>query len=421
MADQNQTGGPPPEHDNRPIESQSRQVSQYQPQQTGMGQSAGAMAVSTRNESAAAMLAAREAKAIEVRALMAERNPRNIDRFREGVLMACKRVGFADMAMYEKPVGGGKTATGLSVRFAEEAIRHWRNAEVSVSVIAEDDESRTLEAVATDFETNIVYRTQARVAKFVWRLSPKQGDEILGQKVNSRGVTTYKIRADEDALFTTERAAAAKARREVTLNLMPSDILEECESQIEKTLEAIGGDPVKFLVRLLEKFSKVGVVREQLERLTGKDLGVLNVAELRRLDRIRNAIAQGETDWETVMAESAAKKGAPAAEAKTEGAPADTKSGADKLRGAAKAAAPAKPGEDPAAGAPAKPADQAAPAETKAPAAKPAPAAKTTKTEPAKGPPLQMASQEGPAIASKDCVDCGAEKGQPHETECPLA
>lgn len=397
--------GPPAEHDNRPVDTQTRQVTKYEPKASGMGQSAGTSMLSQRNETAASMMAAREAKAIEVRALMAERHPRDVEHFRQGLLKACTRVGFADMAMYAKPVGG-KDVTGLSIRFAEEAIRHWKNADVSVSIIAEDDESRTLEAVASDYENNIHYRSQARVSKYVYRLSPKQGEEVFGQKVNSRGQLTYLVRADEDALFTAERAAAAKASREVTLKIMPSDILEECEAMIEKTLSAIGGDPEKFLVRLLDKFAKVGVIRAQIERLTGKDMGVLNIAELQRLDKIRNAIATGETDWDTVMAESGKKKGAPAAEgAKTEAGETkagDPKSGADKLRGAAapktetKAAAPA--------------------------AEAPAAPAKTEAKAPAKAKPdLKLESQEGPAIATKDCVDCGAEKGKPHASECPLA
>ncbi len=410
MADQNQTGEPPA--DNAPHPADRKAVQPYQPQTSGMGRSAGTSELSTRNESAAAILAAREAKSVEVRALMAERHPRNVDHFRDGVLNACKRVGFADMAMYAKPVGG-KDVTGLSIRFAEEAIRHWKNAEVSVSIIAEDDESRTLEAVASDYENNIHYRVQARVSKFVWRLSPKQGEDVYGKKMNSRNIMTYLVRADEDALFTAERAAAAKAMREVTLKLMPSDILEECEGMIEKTLEAVGGDPEKFLIRLLDKFAKVGVVRAQLEKLTGKDLAVLNVAELRRLDKIRNAIATGETDWDTVIAESEKKKGAPAAEAKTDGAPADSKSGADKLRAAAKGGA--KTDAQPAAETPAAPAAEEKKAEEKKTEAK-----ASTKA-PAK-PDLKLSSQgEGPAIATKDCVDCGAQKGQPHEEACPLA
>lgn len=407
MSDQVGTPEQPVDNVPHPADRKPVAVTAYKPQHTGMGQSAGTSSMSMRNESAASMLAAREAKTVEVRALMAERHPRNVDQFRDGVLAACKRVGFADMAMYAKPVAG-KEITGLSIRFAEEAIRHWKNAEVSVSIIAEDDESRTLEAVASDYENNIHYRSQARVSKFVWRLSPKQGEEVHGQKMNSRNVMTYLVRADEDALFTAERAAAAKASREVTIKLMPSDILEECEAQIEKTLEAVGGDPVEFLKRLLDKFAKVGIVRAQLEKLMGKDLGVANVAELRRLDKIRNAISQGETDWDTVMSESAVKKAAPAAEPKADGGTADSKSGADKLRGAAKKAdAPKADG---------------APAAAETPAAPAKPEAKTSAAKAPGKPDLKLSSQgDGPAIATKDCVDCGALKGQPHQSECPLA
>jgi hypothetical protein len=360
-------GAPHPGERSQPAKALER----YEPEHLAR---VAAAPVSQRNETASAMLAARTAKEIEVRALMAERHPRKMDLFRERMLNACKRPIFADQAMYEKPVGGGKTATGLSIRFAEEAMRHYGNAEVSVSILAEDDESRTIEAVGVDYEVNLVYRAQARVPKYVERLNTRPGDEILGQRTNSRGVMTYRIRANDDALFTISQNAAAKASREVSLKLIPSDIREECESEISKALAAIGGDPEKFLKQLLEKFLEVGVVAAQLEKLVGKSLGVLNTAELSRLKRIFNAIKQGETTWDDVMTEAEKKTDVQKDGGETTGS---TKSGAEKLKTAAK---------------------QGKPAETKA-----------------------DATTEAPAPAKTDCADCGVKAGQPHKSECPHA
>jgi hypothetical protein len=264
---------------------------------------AAGVAVSQTNETGAAMLGARARAEIEARAVMAMRNPRNVERFRDNMLAACDRPRFADAAMYEKPVGGNKTVAGLSIRFAEECARNYGNLDTSVVVISEDDERRVLEAVGVDLETNVVHRTQAVVPKYVERLNPRQGDEVIGHRTNSRGVTTYKIRATDDAMFTEHQKAAAKAKREVILMHIPSDIREECEERIERTLNAVGDDPEKFRKSVVAAFDRVGVVEAQIEKFLGKPLSGANIAELKRLKRIHAAISQGETTWAAVTAE----------------------------------------------------------------------------------------------------------------------
>ena len=258
--------------------------------------------VSQANETGAAIFGARERAAIEARTIVALRNPRNIELVRKQLLEACARFRFADAAMYEKPVGEGKAASGLSIRFAEEFMRTYGNFDVAVNVVSENDESRTLEAVAVDLEKNVSYRAPAVVSKYVWRLSPRKGDEVILSKENSRGKITYKIRADDDALFTASQAASAKASREATLKHCPADLREECEERITETLAAIGGkDPEKFRDEILKAFFKVGIEKPQLDEYLGKSVSLLNVAEMLQLRRLCQALKQGETDWAEVM------------------------------------------------------------------------------------------------------------------------
>lgn len=289
-------------------------------------------APSKTNESASAMLAARARAEIEARTLVAINRPRNIEQFREAMLAACDRVRFADSAMYEKPVGSGKSATGLSIRFAEEAARQFKNLDTSVSVVSEDDEQRVLEAVGVDLEANVAHRVQAVVPKYVERLSPRKGDEVIGSRQNSRGQFTFKIRANDDALFTEHQKAAAKAKREVILMHIPSDIKEECEERIERTLAIVGDDPAAFLAKVVRAFDKEAITEAQIADYLGKPLSSLNVAEIKKLGRVLNGITQGETTWAQVVAEKAGAAAAEASAAPASEAPAAGGAGASSLR-----------------------------------------------------------------------------------------
>lgn len=274
-------------------ESPSREIVQFSPTTPVAGE---------RNESAAAVLGAREAASIQARTIVAMNRPRNVENVRARLLATCKRFRFADAAVYEKPVGGGKNATGLSIRFAEEAAREWKNLDVAIGIIAEDDEGRTIEGTAVDLENNLVHRAQARVPKYVERLQPRKGDEIIGERLNSRNVKTYKIRASDDALFTEHQKHAAKLRREIILAHIPADIKEECEETMAATMSEIGGkDPDAFRNQMLNAFASIEVTREMIEEFLGKSASQMNVAEMFLLKRIFRGIQEGEGTWKEVM------------------------------------------------------------------------------------------------------------------------
>lgn len=311
-------------------------------------------AVSQTNETSAALLGARAEAEIKARTFVALSRPRSMEQFREKMLTSCERFRFADAAMYDKPVGGGKTASGLSIRFAEEAARLFGNLDISVTVISEDDERRVIEAVGVDLENNLVHRAQAVVPKYVERLQPRQGDEIIGQRKNSRGIMTYKIRASDDAMFTEHQKNAAKAVREVVLKHIPAEIKEECEERIEQTMKELGDkDPDKFRDQVLSGFYRLGVTREQVEEYLGKSVSQMNVAELHMLRRVAQGIKQGEGTWAEAMdAKRAERAPAPAAAPSTGGLKGATSKLNDALRSTAAAPAPAAAAAAPEAPAP---------------------------------------------------------------------
>ena len=59
---------------------------------------------------------------------------------REKLLKECHRPSFADVARYRKPIGKG--VEGLSIRFAEAALRLMKNITIQQTVVSEDEFTR---------------------------------------------------------------------------------------------------------------------------------------------------------------------------------------------------------------------------------------------------------------------------------------
>jgi len=270
-----------------------------------------AVAVTQTNETASAVLAARASAEVQARALIAINRPRSFDNFRLRILNACARTRFADAAMYERKIGTN-TITGLSIRFAEECVRHYGNLDVSAILVSEDDDRRVFDVAAIDLETNSGYRTPVVVTKTVERKNTS-GAEVIRYRKNSKGETIGIIRADDDALLVKQSALLAKAQREVVLKHIPSDVKEEAIEAIEKLLKSkVEADPEGEKKKVIDGFFSVGVMPAQVEEFLGHSLGTLNPAELHILRRIWRGVADGEGTWAEVMAEKGKAASAPA-------------------------------------------------------------------------------------------------------------
>lgn len=252
-------------------------------------------------ETASAATAAREKASIEARALVAMHRPRDFETARLRLLKACKRPKFAEAARYAKPVGG-KTVDGLSIRFAEEARVLWGNIDVSAYLVFDDDERRVYRVVGVDLETNASDGVDVMIEKFVERRSPKQGDEVIRSRTNSRGEPVYVIRANEDALVVKVNANIAKARRQVILSLIPADVKEECEAECILTVrDRDAKDPEGAKKAVLEAFFEIGVTPSQIVEYLGHPIEQLNPAELHVLRKVYTGIKDGEATWADVM------------------------------------------------------------------------------------------------------------------------
>jgi len=323
--------------------------------------------LATQGETSALAIAAANKAAIEARYVLALRRPRAWDDVRIRLLKECARPGFAEVARYRKPVGNVKNeqtgeweqgyVEGMSIRFAEAALRCCPNLYVDSKAVYDDTRKTILCVTVMDLETNATIGTDVTITKTVERKKLKRNQRPLSSRVNSYGDTVYIIEATDDEILNKTNALVSKALRNGILRLMPGDIVDECEECCVATLQKkVKEDPDKAKKDLLDAFAKIGVMPAELQTYVGHDLGALQPAEIVKLRAVYSAIKEGDTTWLEI-----ADAKAPAGEAPGEKSGASkkvddllekhAKKAADKKKGGDKPAADAKaPAGDPAAG-----------------------------------------------------------------------
>jgi len=263
-------------------------------------------------ETASTALAAAAKASVEARFLLAIRQPRDIEDVRVRLMKDCKRPRFAEAARYSKPVGRAKNEEtgewedqfidGPSARFAEAALRHLGNMQVEATVIYDDDQQRIVRVIATDLETNATTSGDVATTKVVERRKLKSGQRPLRTRTNSYGDQLYIVAATDDEVANKVAAGVSKMRRNLILQLVPADILEECMDQCVATQDAADkADPDAARRKMLDSFVDVGVAPSQIAKLLGHETDVLNPVELRDLRAIYFAIKDGETTWRAVL------------------------------------------------------------------------------------------------------------------------
>lgn len=285
---------------------------------------------------------------VKAKLFLARNFPRNWDDVRLKLLAAMRRPILAEGAMYAKPIGNEKVR-GLSIRFAEEAMRTMGNVDISTMLVSDDDDKRVYIVTGMDLETNANIQITAVVTKQIERSSKKPDSEVIGTRTNSKGGKTYILKAtSEDDYRAKEMALLQKARRDAILFLTPGDIKEECETQIKETVaDRDKKDPEGAQKRMVEAFFTFGVTVAELQKFLGHEIRATNPAEMQKCREILTALKDGEATWADIME---AKFGGmnTGADAKAgEAAPTAAKGAASKIadiaKKGAKAEAPAIP------------------------------------------------------------------------------
>jgi hypothetical protein len=251
-------------------------------------------------ETASTALAAQAQAVIQARYIMAERHPRDLDMVREKLIKECKRPNFCEVAIYNKPIGKG--VTGLSIRFAEAAIRCMTNIDISTQTIFDDEERRIVRVAVTDLEANVPYSQDVTITKSVERRTLKQGETPIRTRLNSQGQQLYILPGTDDDILNKQGALISKAVRTLGLRIIPGDLADEAERLIRQTLKQKDTkDPDAARKHIFDGFAELGVSADQLKEYLGDNVEGLSPKELSELRGLYVALRDGETSWREII------------------------------------------------------------------------------------------------------------------------
>jgi len=267
--------------------------------------------VRRQTETAAIAMAEREKALVQASFVMAERNPRSWIQVRSDILDACKRPRFAESARFKKPLGKEqnddgqwvqKYVEGFSIRFAEETLRTMRNIKGDITTVYEDDRQLIVSITVRDFQTNAELSSQVTVTKTVERKKPKKGQRPISSRTNSYGDTVFLVEATADEVLSKMKSIASKELRTNILRMLPSDIKEDAEDEIKRTLQrADKEDPTGAIKRIADKFAELNVKPAMLAEYLGHEIDSMSPSELDDLRCVYQAMQEG-LSWHEFVA-----------------------------------------------------------------------------------------------------------------------
>lgn len=261
--------------------------------------------MSTTAELAVSQVEAQARALVQARFFMAAKMQRTWDDVEQRLMRECRRPRFAASAWYIKPIGKDETKwpRGLSIRFAEAALRFSGNIDVQIQTAYDDDWKRVIRVSVLDLETNFGYTKEVAIDKVVERKFANDR-EVLSVRQNSRGEQSYLVKATEDEVMVKQNALISKEIRTQGLRLIPGDILDECKALIQATIAAgaAAEDPEAARKGVFDNFQTIGVTPADLAKYLEHDTANLLPAEVVTLRGIFTAIKSGDATWKDVMA-----------------------------------------------------------------------------------------------------------------------
>lgn len=265
----------------------------------------------------AAAVEAQSRAMVQARYALAIRNPRDMDLVRQKLLKECKRPGFAEIARYAKKQGKKKDdetgkwvdnyVTGLSIRFAEAALRFYGNILEEEALIHDDADRRVMRVAATDLEVNLSYFADVTILKEVERSNAK-GRDIISQRTNSYGEPSYLVKATEDEVLAKQGSLISKALRKQVLRMIPRDLQDECEAQVLATQAATDKkDPDEQRKKVFDAFAAIGIPAAEIKEYLGHDVGLEDLPLLRAT---LQTLKQGDAKWHELLSEKRAEASA---------------------------------------------------------------------------------------------------------------
>lgn len=257
---------------------------------------------------AAQAMAEQEKALVQSSYAIAKYQRRNEDDFNIRMQRMCERFSFAEAATYSIPKGKKlnpdtgrweeQYVSGLSIKYAEAAVRLWGNIQTFINTTHEDNEKRILSIRVVDFETNYTASGSVIINKIVER--KKAGDrQIVGERKNSTGDVVFLVIATEQEIYEKAMSAAQKMKRNLILSMLPADFKEEHYQIIQNTVEhQIDIDPDSVKKRIIRKFAEINVMPSEVQKyFKGSDLNTLTKDQINELYQVYSRINEGVSSW----------------------------------------------------------------------------------------------------------------------------
>lgn len=254
-------------------------------------------AITRTGDTAATAMAEQAKHAISARYQMAMLNPRSWDTVRANLRRICKHPAFAQTVQYEFPVAG-KTVTGPTIRFVEQALREMGNVYIEQVSIYDDDRKSITRVTVMDLERNTTYTQDVTVEKMQERQSLAKNQTALSTRHNSEGRLLYIVATSEPDLLKKRGALISKAIRNGGVRILPPDIVGECMQLCDNICkDEAARDPDAAKKQLIDSFGLLKVSPAMLSKMLGKDIGEATADELEDLRKVGLAIQEGHTTW----------------------------------------------------------------------------------------------------------------------------
>lgn len=247
-------------------------------------------------------LVAKATADIQSRWIMAMKNPRNVHQVRALLKKECTRPSFAKAAIYSVPRGGARIE-GLSIRFAEAAMRISGNMSCEAQTLFEDDEQQLIRITATDFETNATWMRDIKVPKTIERKQLKSGQRPIRTRINSQNEPVYLVEATDDDIAMKAASAISKASRTAILRLIPGNVLDEMKELCKRTMnDAAARDPDGERRQIIDAFAGMSIMPEQLEEYLDHSIDQTAPQEIVELRFLFVSLRDGDTNWGEIRA-----------------------------------------------------------------------------------------------------------------------
>lgn len=265
------------------------------------------------NNAATQALTAKATADINARWMIAMHRPRDLMTVRSDVLRECMRPKFAKAAIYAVPRGGGMIK-GLSIRFAEAAMKAMGNMGCEAQTLYDSDEERVIRVTVTDFEGNTAWSRDLTVRKTKEVRNLKSGQRPIRQRTNSYGDTVYIVEATDDDVTTKEGSAISKASRTGILRLIPAWLLAEAQEKCEAVQrDSNAQDPDGERRKMFDAFAGLNVKPSWLSDWLGHPADQATPAEVTELQQLYRAIRDGQTNPAEALAAKRGDKSEPKA------------------------------------------------------------------------------------------------------------